>query len=131
MPLRRLRPQPRLLILSIFSLIEDYRTAAKTMAAATSEFSRREEMLIEQGWGLGPFISVLDVSGTYTPHPVLVYKHEYIDIHIPPDRFPEVNAAAHASLDAKFEQRKAILGTLKKSCMLPWTRKPRRWMTGR
>lgn len=69
-------------------------------------FSRREEMLIERGWGLGPFISVLDVSGTYAPHPVLVDKHEYVDSHIPPERFPDVNAAAHAELEAKFEQHK-------------------------
>jgi hypothetical protein len=98
----------------IFAVIEAYRAAAKTHAAACSEFSRREEMLIEQGWGLGPFISVLDVSGPGAPHPVLVYKHEYVDIHVPPDRFPEVNAAAHATLDAKFEQHKAILGDTEK-----------------
>jgi hypothetical protein len=54
----------------IFSLIEDYRAAAKAHAAASSEFSRWEGMLIERGWGVGPFISVLDVSGTYAPHPV-------------------------------------------------------------
>jgi hypothetical protein len=94
----------------IFALIEAYRTAAKTHAEACSEFSRREEILIEQGWGLGPFISVLDVSGPRAPYPVLVYKHEYVDVHVPPDRFREVNAAAHASLDAKFEQHKGILG---------------------
>jgi hypothetical protein len=94
----------------IFALIEDYRTAAKTCAAACSEHSRREGVLIEQGWGLGPFISVLDVSGPRAPHPVIVYKHEYVDAHIPPDRFPKVNAAAHAELDAKFDQHKVILG---------------------
>jgi hypothetical protein len=54
------------------------------------------------------------VSGPRAPHPVVVYKHEYVDIHIPPKRFPEVNAAAHASLDAKFEQHKAILGDTEK-----------------
>jgi hypothetical protein len=98
----------------IFKLIEEYRTTTKTAAAAASEFSRREQMLIDQGWGLGPFISVLDVSGTRGPHPVIVYKREYIDIHIPPDRFSKVNAAAHAELDAKFEQHKAILGDSEK-----------------
>ena len=46
---------------------------------------------------------------TRGPHPVIVYKREYIAIHIPPDRFSKVNAAAHAQLDAKFEQHKAIL----------------------
>jgi hypothetical protein len=34
----------------IFSLIEEYRTAAKTAGAAASEVSRREEMLIEQAF---------------------------------------------------------------------------------
>jgi hypothetical protein len=33
----------------IFSLIKDYRTAAKTAAAAASEVSRREDILIERG----------------------------------------------------------------------------------
>jgi hypothetical protein len=46
--------------------------------------------------------------------PVVVYKHEYVDIHIPPDRFSKVNAAAHASLDAKMEQYKAIVGDSEK-----------------
>jgi hypothetical protein len=98
----------------IFALIEEYRAAAKTLAAACSEHSRREEILIEQGWGSGPFISVLDVSGPRAPHPVLVYKREYIDVHIPPDRFSKVNAAAHAEFDAKLEQHKAIVGDSEK-----------------
>jgi hypothetical protein len=94
----------------IFSLIEDYRTAAKTVAAAASEVSRREEMLIEQGLGSSPFISVLDMSQFGGSRPVMVYKHEYVDTHIPPDRFSKLNASAHASLDGKMEQHKAILG---------------------
>jgi hypothetical protein len=60
----------------IFSLIEDYRTAVKTAAAAASEVSRREDMLIEQGLGLSPFISVLDVSGPGRAQPIVAYKHE-------------------------------------------------------
>jgi hypothetical protein len=94
----------------IFSLIEDYRTAAKTAAVAASELSSREEMLIEQGLGVSPFISVLDMSQFGGSRPVMVYKHECIDAHIPPDRFGELNADAHAALDAKIEQHKAILG---------------------
>ncbi len=50
----------------------------------------------------------------YSNQPVMVYKREYVDIHIPPDRFSEMNAAAHAELDAKFEQHKAILGDSEK-----------------
>jgi hypothetical protein len=38
----------------IFSLIEEYRTAAKTAGTAASEVTRREEMLIEQGLGQAP-----------------------------------------------------------------------------
>jgi hypothetical protein len=80
-------------------LIEEYRTAAKAVAAAADEVSRREDVLIEQGLGSGPFISVLDVSGPGAPCPVLVYRREYVDIHIPPDRFREVKAAAGSRSD--------------------------------
>jgi hypothetical protein len=99
----------------IFALIDVYRAAAKTLAAATSEHDRREEMLIEQGLGSSPFISVLEMrSGLYANQPVTVYKREYVDIHIPPDRFRELNADAHAALDAKIEQHKAIVGDSEK-----------------
>jgi hypothetical protein len=94
----------------IFALIEEYRLAAKTLDAATSERSRPEEMLIEQGLGLSPFISVLDVAGPGPAQAVVVYKHEYIDRLLPPDRFSEPNAAAHASLDAQIERHEAVLG---------------------
>jgi len=93
----------------IIALIEEYRTAAKTVAAA-AEHSRREKALIELGFGLSPFISVLDVSGPGRAQPMVVYKHEYVDRLLPPDRFSEPNAAAHASLDAQIERHKAILG---------------------
>jgi hypothetical protein len=69
-------------------------------------------MLIEQGLGLSPFISVLDVRGPGPAQAVVAYKHEYIDRHIPADRFSEPNAAAHASLDAQIERHKAILGDI-------------------
>jgi hypothetical protein len=99
----------------IFALIEDYRTAVKTLAAAASEHDRREEVLIEQGLGLSPFISVLEMrSGPYANEPVMVYKREYVDIHIPPDRFRELNADAHAAFDAKIEQHKAVVGDSEK-----------------
>jgi len=95
----------------IFALIEDYRTAEKAVAAAASELSRREEMLIEQGLGSSPFISVLEMrDGLYAKKPVTIYKREYVDIHIPPDRFRQLNADAHIALDAKIEQHKAIMG---------------------
>jgi hypothetical protein len=94
----------------IIALIEEYRTAAKTAAAAASEHSRRESMLIEQGLGLSPFISVLDVSGPGHASPMVVYNHEYIDRFIPPDRFSEPNDAAHASLDAQVWRHNAIMG---------------------
>jgi hypothetical protein len=94
----------------IFALIEDYRTAAKTVAAAASEHDRREEVLIEQGHALHPFVTVLDVSRPGRPQPIVAYKHESIDRFIPADRFSEPNAAAHASLDAQIERHKAIVG---------------------
>ena len=94
----------------IFSLIEAYREAAKAVAAAASEVDRREDMLTEQGLGLSPFISVLDVSRPGRAQPMVVYKHEYVDRLLPPDRFSEPNAAAHAALDAQEERHKAIIG---------------------
>jgi hypothetical protein len=94
----------------IFTLIEEYRTAARVSAAAASEHSRREGKLIEQGLGLSPFISVLDVSGPGHAQPMVVYNHEYIDRFIPPDRFSEPNDAAHASLDAQVWRHNAIMG---------------------
>jgi hypothetical protein len=48
----------------IFLLIEAYRAAAKTVAAAASDLERREEMLIEQGLGSSPFIPVLGALWT-------------------------------------------------------------------
>jgi hypothetical protein len=94
----------------IIALIEEYRTAAKTTTAAVSEHSRREGMLIEQGLGLSPFISVLDVGGPGGVRPMVVYDHGHIDRVLPPDRFSEPNATAHASLDAKVQRHNAILG---------------------
>jgi hypothetical protein len=94
----------------IIALIEEYRTVAKTTTAAASEHSRREGMLIEQGLGLSPFISVLDVSGPGAAHPMVVYDHGYVDRLLPPDRFSEPNAAAHASLDAQVWRHNAIMG---------------------
>jgi hypothetical protein len=67
-------------------------------------------MLIEQGFGTYPFISVLDASGPGKPHPTMVYKHEYIDRLLPADRFSKPNAAAHASLDAQIERHKLLVG---------------------
>lgn len=98
----------------IFALIDEYHAAAKTLAAAASEHDRREKMLIEQGLGSSPFISVPDMSQFGGSRPIVVYKREYVDIHIPPDRFSKVNAAAHASLSAKIEQHKAILADSEK-----------------
>ena len=98
----------------IFALIEDYQTAAKAVAAAASEVERREEMLIEQGLGPDPFISVLDASGPRNPQPTTVYTHEHIDLLLPVDRFGKPNAAAHTSLDAQIERHKAVVGDSEK-----------------
>jgi hypothetical protein len=99
----------------IFARIEEYRTAAKAHAAAAAEYCSHEDTLIDRGLGLSPFISVLEMrSGPGRAKPVMVYKREYVDIHIPPDRFSELNAAAHAELDAKIEQHKAIVGDSEK-----------------
>jgi hypothetical protein len=89
----------------IFALIEEYRTAAKAVAAAADE-----DVLIEQGLGSGSFISVLDVSGPGAPVSgfglqARIRRHSFHRI-----RFREVKAAAHAELDAKMERHNAIFG---------------------
>jgi hypothetical protein len=95
----------------IFSLIEEYRSAAKACGAAAAEHFAHEDALVEQGRGLSPFICVLEMRiGPGRAQPVTVYKREYIDVHIPPDRFGALNAAAHAEFDVKIEQHKAIVG---------------------
>lgn len=98
----------------IFALIEEYRVAAETFAAAASEHDRQEEVLIEQGHASHPFVTVLDVSRPGRPQPIVAYKHESIDCFIPADRFSEPNAAAHAALDAQIERHKAIVGDSEK-----------------
>jgi hypothetical protein len=67
-------------------------------------------MMIEQGIGLSPFVSLLDVRGPGPARPIVAYKHECIDRILPGDRFSEPNAAAHASLNAQIERQKAIIG---------------------
>jgi hypothetical protein len=94
----------------IFSLIEDYRTAAKTVAAAASEVDRREEMMIDHGLGSYPVTCVLNATSHGKPTPTMAYTHEQIDQMLPPDRFSKPNAEAHASLDAQIERHKAVTG---------------------
>jgi hypothetical protein len=94
----------------IFALIEDYRTAAKTVAAAASEASRREEVMIEQGLGTYPVICVLDATARGKPMPTMVYSHDQIDRHLPPDRFSKANTEAKAALDAQIERNKGAVG---------------------
>jgi hypothetical protein len=94
----------------IFALIEDYRAAAETVAAAASEVSRREEMLIEQGLGTYPVICVLDAAARGKPMPTMAYSHVHIDQLLPPDRFSKANAEAKAALDVQIERNKAAVG---------------------
>jgi hypothetical protein len=49
-------------------------------------------------------------TGPGHAQPVTVYKREYVDVHLPPYQFSALNAAAHAELDAKIGQHKAIKG---------------------
>ena len=97
----------------ICALIDEYRAAAKAVAAGAAEVSRREEMLLEQGLGAYAFISVLDTRGPGKPAPTMVYSHDYIDRFLPPDRFSKADAEARASLDTQIERHKAIMGDSK------------------
>lgn len=93
----------------IFALIEEYKLAAKAVAAAASEVSRREELVIHEGLGPYPAVCVVDRQ-LLKPVPTLVYAHSGIDRMLPPDRFSRANAEARASLDAQIERHEAILG---------------------
>jgi hypothetical protein len=109
------RAAPTSCVDPIFARIEEYRAAAKALHGAAAEYHSHEDTLIEQGLGLSPFVSVLEMRiRPGRAQPVMVYQHEYVDVHIPPDRFSELNAAAHTELDAKFEQHKAIVGDSEK-----------------
>src|ERR1700722_2247764 len=94
----------------IFALIEEYRTAAKTVAAAAPEVSRREDLMIEQGLGTYPVTCVLDATARGKPMPIMAYSHEHIDQLLPPDRFSKANAEAKAALDVQIERNKAAVG---------------------
>ena len=95
----------------IFSLIEDYRAAAKVVAVAAAEVDRREELLIEEGLGQYPVICVLDATCRRgKPEQTMIYTHDQIDRHLPPGRYSKANAEARASLDAKIEQHKGVMG---------------------
>src|SRR6266436_3060918 len=40
----------------------------------------------------------------------MIYAHDQIDRHLPPDRFSKANAEARASLDAQIDRHNAIMG---------------------
>ena len=95
----------------IFALIEEWRSTAKAVAAAATEVSRREDRLIEEGLGEYAVICVLDATCRHgKPKQTMIYTHDQIDRHLPPDRFGKANADARAALDAKIEQHKEIMG---------------------
>lgn len=99
----------------IFSLIEDYRVAAKVVEAAAIEVDRREGRLIDEGLGEYPVICVLDATCVRgKAHHTMIYTHDQIDRHLPPDRFSKANAEARASLDAKIAQHNEVMGDSEK-----------------
>jgi hypothetical protein len=112
----------------IFSLIEDYRAAAKVVAAAAAEVDRREELLIEEGLGQYPVICVRDATCRRgKPEQTMIYTHDQIDRHL------RLTATARPMLKPgllsmpKSSNTRGSWVTARTSCMPPRTRKPRRW----
>jgi len=89
----------------IFALIETHREAAWKYAAACAEQSRREGILIDEGIGLCPFVTMV-----WQGRPMVAHSHKQIDAY---DSFSEkVRARAHAELDTTLERYQEVFGDI-------------------
>jgi hypothetical protein len=87
----------------IFALIEAHRTTADALFKACLDISRRQEILINEGSGLCPFVAIAD-SG----RPVVAYSHEQIDAYNHSSE--RVRTRAHAALEAAIERNQTVMG---------------------
>ena len=88
----------------ILSVLEKRGQTEKAYGAACAEQSRREGILITEGIGLRPFVTLV-WGGT----PFLAYTHAQIDAHASAVA-DEVIALGHVELDAVLARYEAILG---------------------
>jgi hypothetical protein len=90
----------------IFALIETHRALAKEYAAACAEQSRREEILIDEGIGLSPFVVVVGNG-----RPIVAYTHPQIDAF--GDIITEqVKVRGHADLDRTLARYREVFGNI-------------------
>ena len=89
----------------IFAQIEAHRALAKEHAAACTEQSRREDILIDEGIGLCPFVTMV-----WQGRPMVAYSHKQIDAY---DSISEkVRARAHAELDTTLACYHEVFGNI-------------------
>jgi hypothetical protein len=89
----------------IFALIEAHRAAAKLLDDVTAEQSRREQVLVEEGLGLTPFVTLTGVGG----RPFIVYDHKQVDAYGSSLSEP-LKARAHGAMDAAIDRHNAVYG---------------------
>ena len=77
-----------------FARIEAYRAADAAHVAACTEYSAREQVLIDEGIGHHPFVTMIISGGT----PTVAYGHPHIDAYWG-CASEQVRAKAHADLD--------------------------------
>lgn len=90
----------------MFGLIEAHRKASRAAAAASEERSRRQQILLDEGVGLHPFVTAIDDGGS----PVVVYSHRQIDGC--PTLSGQQRDRAHAGLDAALSRHLTVLGDI-------------------
>ncbi|WP_375762868.1 hypothetical protein ACE10X_22405 [Bradyrhizobium sp. Pha-3] len=87
----------------IFALIEAHRAAAKASSEAADEQCRREEILIDEGIGLCPYVVVM-----WGGRPVTIHTHDQIDKNT--GATDRQRAGAHAELDRVLKRYREIFG---------------------
>jgi hypothetical protein len=86
-----------------FALIEAHRTAVDAHSKAFLDISRREEILLNEGSGLCPFVAIADKN-----RPVVAYTHAHIDSYSHSSE--QIRERAHAALQAAIERNRAVMG---------------------
>ncbi|MCA1399369.1 hypothetical protein [Bradyrhizobium sp. BRP56] len=87
----------------IFALIKAHREAAKVSREAAEEQCRREQILIDEGIGLSPFVVIM-----WDGRPVTVHTHAQIDKNT--GATDRQRAEAHADLDTALSRYAEVFG---------------------
>ena len=88
-----------------FARIEAHRAAEAAHVAACTEYSRREQVLIDEGIGHHPFVTMIISGGA----PIVAYGHPHIDAYWG-CASEQVRAKAHADLDRAKGGHDEIMG---------------------